>query len=144
LWDRGFWAPEGSKPLETALKDGDFKFVLAGERLRGSWVLVRIKHNRGRDTGSNWLLIKHKDEYARAGGTAALIKEDRSVASGRSLDQIARGVDKSPRPFMVSTPDGAAADAVWHSNRTDPAPTASVRAPKAQPKPQARSGKWDH
>ncbi len=123
LWDRGFWAPQGSKTPEDALKDGDFKFVLVGERLRGSWVLVRIKNNRGRDTRTNWLLIKHKDEYAVAGGTPALIELDRSVASGRTMDQIARGVGKAPRPFMLATTKAAAADAVWHSNRSAAAPT---------------------
>ena len=97
MWDRGLWAPQGPKTPEDALAAGDFKFVLAGERLKGSWVLVRIKNNRGRDTRTNWLLIKHKDEYARPGGTPALIAEDRSVASGRTMDQIARGVGKAPR-----------------------------------------------
>src|SRR4051812_30433077 len=118
MWDRGLWAPQGPQSPEDALKAGDFKFVLAGERLKGSWVLVRIRNNRGRDTRTNWLLIKHKDEYAQPGGTEALIAEDRSVASGRTLDQIARGVGKAPRPFMLAAAEGA--DAVWHSNRTEP------------------------
>jgi bifunctional non-homologous end joining protein LigD len=117
MWDRGLWAPQGPKSPEDALKAGDFKFVLAGERLKGSWVLVRIRNNRGRDTRTNWLLIKHKDEYAVPGGTPALIAEDRSVASGRTMEQIARGVGKAPRPFMLAAAEGA--DAVWHSNRTD-------------------------
>src|SRR6185295_4403448 len=117
MWDRGLLAPQGPKTPEDALASGDFKFVLAGERLKGSWVLVRIKNNRGRDTRTNWLLIKHKDEYARPGGTEELIAEDRSVASGRTMDQIARGVGKAPRPFMLAGKDGA--DAVWHSNRAE-------------------------
>lgn len=120
MWDRGLWAPQGDKKPEDALEAGDFKFVLAGERLKGSWVLVRIRNNRGRDTRTNWLLIKHKDEYAVPGGTPALIEEDRSVASGRSMDQIARGVGKAPRPFMLAAAEGA--DAIWHSNRTDAKP----------------------
>src|SRR6187402_3713824 len=122
MWDRGFWAPQGDKTPEDAIKAGDFKFVLAGERLKGSWVLVRIRNNRGRDTRTNWLLIKHKDEYAVPGGTPALIAEDRSVASGRSMDQIARGVGKAPAPFMLATAKGA--DAVWHSNRAEGKPAA--------------------
>jgi bifunctional non-homologous end joining protein LigD len=130
MWDRGLWAPQGPKTPEDALKAGDFKFVLAGEKLKGSFVLVRIKNNRGRDTRTNWLLIKHKDEYAQPGGTAALIEEDRSVASGRTMDQIARGVGKAPRPFMLAAADGA--DAVWHSNRTDAKP---VTAPKPRTPP---------
>ena len=129
MWDRGLWAPQGPKKPEDAIAAGDFKFVLAGERLKGSWVLVRIKNNRGRDTRTNWLLIKHKDEYARPGGTEELIAEDRSVASGRTLDQIARGVGKPPRPFMLAAAEGA--DAVWHSNRVEPKPVATKPAPKA-------------
>jgi len=120
MWDRGFWAPQGPKTPEDALNAGDFKFVLAGERLKGSWVLVRIRNNRGRDTRTNWLLIKHKDEYAIPGGTPALIAEDRSVASRRTMDQIARGVGRAPRPFMLARAEDAAA--VWHANRTEPKP----------------------
>ena len=129
MWDRGLWAPQGPKKPEDAIAAGDFKFVLAGERLKGSWVLVRIKNNRGRDTRTNWLLIKHKDEYARPGGTEDLIAEDRSVASGRTMDQIARGVGKPPRPFMLAATEGA--DAVWHSNRAEPKPVAAKPAPKS-------------
>jgi len=127
MWDRGYWAPQGPKKPEDALEAGDFKFVLAGERLKGSWVLVRIRNNRGRDTRTNWLLIKHKDEYARPGETPALIAEDRSVASGRTMEQISRGVGKAPRPFMLSAAEGA--DAVWHSNRTEAKAVAPATAP---------------
>src|SRR6185369_4340346 len=123
MWDRGLWAPQGSKTPEDAIAAGDFKFVLAGERLKGSWVLVRIRNNRGRDTRTNWLLIKHKDEYAQPGGTAALIAEDRSVASGRTMDQIARGVGKAPQPFMLAKAESAGA--VWHSNRSEDKPLAA-------------------
>jgi bifunctional non-homologous end joining protein LigD len=131
MWDRGFWAPQGPKSPEDALEAGDFKFVLVGEKLRGSFVLVRIKNNRGRDTRTNWLLIKHKDEYAVPGGTAALIEEDRSVASGRTMDQISRGVGKAPRPFMLAKAEGV--DAVWHSNRTE---TKQVAAPQPRSPPK--------
>src|SRR5688572_23715259 len=132
MWDRGLWAPQGPKSPEDALAAGDFKFVLAGERLKGSWVLVRIKNNRGRDTRTNWLLIKHKDEYARPGGTPELVAEDRSVASGRTMDQIARGVGKAPRPFMLAGTDGA--DAVWHSNRAEGKPVPAASSPAPAPK----------
>ena len=130
MWDRGFWAPQGPKKPEDALKAGDFKFVLAGERLRGSWVLVRIRNNRGRDTRTNWLLIKHKDEYAIPGGDAGAYR-GRSFGCFRShMDQIARGVGKAPRPFMLARAEGVAA--VWHSNRTEPKPEP---APKARTSP---------
>lgn len=117
LWDRGYWAPEGDTNPDQMLKAGELKFILAGEKLVGSWVLVRIKNNRGRDTRTNWLLIKHKDQYAQAGATASLMAEDRSVASGRSMEQIAGGVGKAPKPFMLAGAKLRKPNAVWHSNR---------------------------
>jgi bifunctional non-homologous end joining protein LigD len=93
LWDRGVWTPEGKATPQEALASGDFKFQLHGERLRGSWVLVRMKHDRGRrqrGTGrTNWLLIKHRDQYAQSGDGESVLAEDRSVASGRSMAEIA-------------------------------------------------------
>ncbi len=61
LWDRGYWEPEGNKTPEDALASGDFKFNLDGGRLHGSWVLVRLKHDRTGGKRTNWLLIKHRD-----------------------------------------------------------------------------------
>ena len=49
LWDRGYWLPQGD-PHE-GLKKGDLKFVLEGERLHGSWVLVRMKWDRDKGRG---------------------------------------------------------------------------------------------
>ena len=66
LWDEGTWEPIGD-PHE-ALTKGDLKFVLHGKRMKGEWVLVHMKgrdaHKRDGSTRENWLLIKHKDEYA--------------------------------------------------------------------------------
>ena len=70
LWDRGFWAPSDEVDPERALRKGDLKFTLAGEKLQGSWVLVRMHHDRERDRSNrnNWLLIKHPDGYERERG----------------------------------------------------------------------------
>ena len=65
LWDRGFWMPEGTKDVDAALRKGELKFTLAGEKLQGSFVLVRMKHDRDGGKRNNWLLIKHRDEFAR-------------------------------------------------------------------------------
>jgi bifunctional non-homologous end joining protein LigD len=59
LWDRGHWIPEGD-PHE-GLKRGDLKFSLDGERLQGSWVLVRMRWDKKGGKRTNWLLIKHRD-----------------------------------------------------------------------------------
>ncbi len=115
LWDRGYWEPEGKKTPEEALAKGDFKFTLEGDRLHGSFVLVRMRHDRDGGKRTNWLLIKHHDDYSvEENGPAVLEENDTSVASGRTMEAIAAGTGKKPKPFMMQ--DGAiAADAVWDS-----------------------------
>jgi bifunctional non-homologous end joining protein LigD len=115
LWDRGHWAPDGAKSPEEGLRSGDFKFTLDGQRLHGAWVLVRIKNDRSGGKRTNWLLIKHRDASARSDGGAALLAADQSVASGRTLEQIAAAQGRAPRPFMMASGKGARADAVWRS-----------------------------
>ncbi len=119
LWDRGFWAPEGDKSAQEAFAAGDLKFALEGDRLHGSWVLVRMKGDRFRGNRTNWLLIKHRDEYARPGDKDALLAEDRSVASGRAMAEIAAGKGRAPAPFMLGKGKGPEADAVWNSHREE-------------------------
>jgi bifunctional non-homologous end joining protein LigD len=116
LWDRGYW--ESDDP-EKGFKKGDLKFSLHGDKLHGSWVLVRMRHDRNGGKRTNWLLIKHRDEYAREGNANEILDADKSVASGRTMDQIAAGKGKAPKPFMTARSKRANADAVWHSNRGD-------------------------
>ena len=119
LWDRGYWAPEkGFEKIGQALAKGELKFVMEGERMHGSWVIVRTKRDsRGK---ASWLLIKHRDECAVDGNTTAQPMHDKSVASGRTMDRDhQRQGQGSATPFM--TAKGAAAGSVWQSNRDDPA-----------------------
>jgi bifunctional non-homologous end joining protein LigD len=118
LWDRGYW--ESDDP-ERGFKKGDLKFTLEGEKLHGSWVLVRMRHDRNGGKRTNWLLIKHRDEFAREGKANNILDVDQSVASGRSMDQIASGKGKAPKPFMTAKSGRGKADAVWNSNRGDAA-----------------------
>jgi len=116
LWDRGYWEPEGNKTPEQALAKGDFKFTLEGERLHGSFVLVRMRNDRDGGKRTNWLLIKHRDDHAvDESGAAILEKNQTSVASGRTMEAIASGKGKKPKPFMTKG-DTVKADAVWDSN----------------------------
>jgi bifunctional non-homologous end joining protein LigD len=117
IWDRGYWTPEGNRSPDEALAAGDLKFTLNGERLGGSWVLVRMKFDRTGGKRTNWLLIKHKDASARPGDADKLLAADRSVASGRPMAQIAAGKGRGPKPFMLATKRTASADAVWHSSK---------------------------
>ena len=117
LWDRGFWAPLGDKDPERALRDGELKFVLAGEKLQGSWVLVRFKNDRaGNGKRNNWLLIKHRDEGAKPGDNDKVLTKDHSVASSRTMSQIAAGKGKGPEPFILRRRSAAKPNAVWNSS----------------------------
>ncbi|MBT1159288.1 DNA ligase D [Aminobacter anthyllidis] len=115
LWDRGYWEPEGKKSPEQALAKGDFKFTLQGTRLHGSFVLVRMANDRERGKRTNWLLIKHRDQFAvETNGAAILEESDTSVASGRTMEAIAAGKGRKPKPFMLQG-GKLEADAIWDS-----------------------------
>ncbi|HVE49292.1 MAG TPA: DNA ligase D [Casimicrobiaceae bacterium] len=99
VWDRGTWRPT-SDP-KVAYARGHLKFELFGDKLKGTWNLVRSRSGKyGGD--KSWLLFKEADDHARLGGAAQII-DDRpdSVLTGRSLAAIA-----------------AQSDRVWHSNRS--------------------------
>jgi bifunctional non-homologous end joining protein LigD len=142
LWDRGYW---DSDDPERGFKKGDLKFNLQGDKLNGSWVLVRMRHDRNGGKRTNWLLIKHRDEYAKEGEDNDVLQEDRSVASGRTMKQIADGKGKAPKPFMMAKNGNGKADAVWHSNRGDAAEARAKAKEKIKAKPvrQAQASRID-
>ena len=88
IWDRGTWEPE-SPDVDRALAKGDLKMRLHGRKLKGSWVLVRMRDRQ-------WLLIKHRDAHASA--TVDLtVARPKSVVSRRTMAGIARAAGASPR-----------------------------------------------
>jgi bifunctional non-homologous end joining protein LigD len=100
LWDRGTWEPVGDP--HKSYRAGSLKFRLHGEKLRGGFALVKIGGRRqSRDEGRSWLLIKERDAEAESSRSTPIVEgQPTSVASGRSIEQIA-----------------AAEDRVWNSNR---------------------------
>lgn len=137
IWDRGTVIERRSKTSEQSSQAfakgialGKITFILTGEKLQGEFALVRIK------TGTSWLLLKKRDRFANLKDVLA---EDRSVATGRSMDEIASGV-------------GTAAPAVWlpKSGLVKDAPKrdAKAKAPTVQPEDLApqkpRSSKPEH
>lgn len=96
--------------------------------MHGSWVLVRTRRDeQGR---ASWMLIKHRDEAAVPGNAGGPSDNDHSVASGRTMAEIAAGKGRLAAPFMTGS--GAKAGAVWVSNRDDapvPSPTLPHKAP---------------
>lgn len=87
LWDRGIWEPEGDP--NQALTVGSLSFTLQGSKLMGRWRLRRMKP-RSRDRHVSWLLIKADDAAACGPNDADILEQEpRSVASGRTIEEIA-------------------------------------------------------
>jgi bifunctional non-homologous end joining protein LigD len=124
VWDRGTYTYGGTdlepaEGLRRGYQKGDLKFVLNGKRLKGSWVLVRMR--RGQPGKPQWLLIKHRDEYAAPESDVAA-EYQTSVDTGRSMDEIAGGKSR-----------------VWRSNRSEQS-GASKLSSVAGPKTTAKTG----
>ena len=101
IWDRGRWYPEGDP--HKGYEKGNLTFRLEGEKLHGTWHLVRM-HGRPGEKRQNWLLIKSRDEAARGEKDPDILEEmPLSVATGRSMPEIAEGKGRKR---------------VWHSNRS--------------------------
>ncbi|CAN7512982.1 DNA ligase D [Phenylobacterium sp. LjRoot225] len=141
LWDRGYWDPEPGTDPHRGLKAGDLKIVLDGERLKGGFVLVRMTR-REREKTDNWLLIKHHDGYSVEENGERLIDEAvTSIASGRTMEEIAAGKGRGAKPFMTGGRARASAKAVWGSNRAqDPPPAAAPLKTAPPPKLRKESG----
>lgn len=97
LWDRGsygYWQrdPDPEERLREGYARGELRFTLKGERLRGTWVLVRLRREEGGKP--QWLLIKHRDEYAEP-GSDVVADHLTSVASRRTMAGIAAAVPRA-------------------------------------------------
>jgi bifunctional non-homologous end joining protein LigD len=123
IWDQGTYELEGHLDAEAQLARGELKFVLHGKKVRGSFVLVELKNSKEK---KEWLLIKHRDEFADAQWDAE--QHAQSVASGRTLEDVRlgrsartpadsnkvaslRGARKSPMPRAISPTLASLADA---------------------------------
>jgi bifunctional non-homologous end joining protein LigD len=126
LWDEGEWEAVGGKDPVKTIEDGHVHIILHGQRMKGEWLLVRMKPRPG-EKRENWLLRKVED--AEAGASGALVDIAlTSVATGRTMAQIADGDDP-----------------VWHSDakkaKADPkAANAPGKKAPAKKKPFPREG----
>jgi bifunctional non-homologous end joining protein LigD len=98
IWDQGTYVPEGTLSVKEQLAKGDFKFRLDGEKLRGSFVLVKLKKPGNKN---EWLLIKHRDAFVDAKWDVEQHAE--SVVSGRTVEDIREGRHAS-RPRVAADP----------------------------------------
>jgi bifunctional non-homologous end joining protein LigD len=133
IWDKGIWAPTakdqlgGEEEVDRQLAKGELKFVLLGEKLAGSWVLVRTQ--RG---DRQWLLIKHRDQYASEEDVT--ITKPLSVVSGRTMAEIAMAAGASPRQLQQA----AAADPVLSPSHVKAAAREASTVARPAPRTRAR------
>jgi bifunctional non-homologous end joining protein LigD len=97
IWDQGTYAPEGDMSAQDQLARGDLKFQLHGEKLQGSFVLVRLKKEHSKN---EWLLIKHRDSFADPDWDAE--QHAQSVVTGRTLEDIAEGRSSASTPGLTA------------------------------------------
>jgi bifunctional non-homologous end joining protein LigD len=89
VWDWGTWSADPSTPdAEAALRDGELKFTVHGEKLRGAFVLLRMRWTDA--PKDQWLLIHRRDRHAQRGWDAEDFPE--SVKTGRTNDEVAARV----------------------------------------------------
>ena len=99
LWDRGRWIPDPRKDPSKTIAEGHLHFTLEGERMKGEWVMFRLKPKPG-EKAEPWMLKKVTDDFARPDEGEALVDDcTTSVTTGRTMAEIAAGTD------------------VWRSNR---------------------------
>jgi bifunctional non-homologous end joining protein LigD len=117
LWDRGMWEPIPGKSAQD-LEKGHLHFILHGERMKGEWLLIRLKP-RPKERNENWLLRKISDEYA--GGAGDLV--DRcltSISTGRSIEEIAAGLETKSQPSSRRKPRSNPAAKAGSNKKEDP------------------------
>jgi bifunctional non-homologous end joining protein LigD len=108
LWDRGTYRADGAgdgddeSAIRRGYRTGDLKFTLQGERLRGSWVLVRMRGRNGGSSKPQWLFIKHRDEEARD-DIDIVAETTTSVATGRTMEEIAAGKKRPAKAGKTPT-----------------------------------------
>ncbi|HUP67852.1 MAG TPA: DNA ligase D [Sphingomicrobium sp.] len=99
LWDQGRWTPDPRKDPSKTIDEGHLHFTLEGERMKGEWVMFRLKGKPG-DKAEPWMLKKVTDGFAEPDDGNALVDNVvTSVTTGRTMAEIAAGED------------------VWRSNR---------------------------
>ena len=99
LWDHGRWIPEPGKDARKTIEEGHLHFTLEGERMKGEWVMFRLKQRPG-EKRESWMLKKVTDDHADPAHGDALVEDCvTSVTTGRTMAEIASGED------------------VWRSNR---------------------------
>src|SRR5713101_3889348 len=100
VWDRGTFHVEGNLGALKHLEKGEIKFSLNGEKLRGSFVLVKLKQS---EKGNEWLMIKHKD--AAEDSAWNIDEHDGSALTGRTIEEIKEELPPKRQPIPIRPED---------------------------------------
>ena len=131
LWDRGTFQERfhlgepratGERAMLEGLEQGKLTFVMAGEKMRGEFALIRLK-DKGNPRA--WLLLKKRDEHATFKRPRGEAEEARSVVSGRTIAEIAAQSER--------------VGDVWIPGKGRRTPARKLAAPKTSPKPASKS-----
>jgi bifunctional non-homologous end joining protein LigD len=119
IWDEGTWEfiEPGDDPV-AALKGGKLTFRMYGKKMFGEWALVRIGGRQKSDKGNEWLLLKHRDNFANEDVDVTAIAP-RSVVSNKLVDEVG-------------------GENVWQSNRKAAARRAPTLAAKLEAEKKAK------
>jgi bifunctional non-homologous end joining protein LigD len=127
IWDKGVWRPLDDP--HKALAAGNLKFELAGHKMHGRWVLVRMK-GKG-EKQEPWLLIKEKDEYARPADEFSVV--DEMPDSVKTLPAPAPPDRPRAAARLQTAADAAAAPKAALPDSLSPQLATLVDAPPASP-----------
>jgi bifunctional non-homologous end joining protein LigD len=94
LWDQGRWIPDPRKDPSKTIDEGHLHFTLEGDRMKGEWVMFRLKPKPG-ERAEPWMLKKVTDDFADPGDGDALVDNCvTSLTTGRTMAEIAAGEDE--------------------------------------------------
>jgi len=115
VWDRGTFSAEGDADALKQLAKGEIKFNLNGEKLRGSFVLVKLKRS---EKGNEWLMIKHKD--AAEDPAWNVDEHDGSVLTGRTIEEIKEELPPKRAPIPIQPRELSSARKAPMPSRIEP------------------------
>jgi bifunctional non-homologous end joining protein LigD len=135
LWDWGRWIPHPGKDPRKTIEEGHLHFTLEGHRMKGEWVMFRLKGRPG-EKAENWMLKKVTDEHA--GGSMGLTEKYlTSIKTGRSMQEIAAGKKAKELKGWKAPPRNGEGDRAKRGGRVPAAaaPSATGASRRRSPSP---------
>jgi len=118
IWDKGTWIPVGDP--RKGYRDGNLKFELRGHKLHGKWVLIRMKGEG--EKKESWLLIKEKDEFARAAAEFSVVDE-----MPDSVKDVENKPENKPENKLENKRKSAKSVLVKNRKKTDTLPYGAIK-----------------